>query len=796
MTQTYFNHPVEERFTWHSGDKTTKKVLDYVIAEPFIQQYVKDCAVCPKFTCDSEHRIVITMMLTPTTKRARWKPKKKTVSPKPDPKSLNKNEIRQRYVRTIAQEMEKNDHVEQIEDINMNILKVLESSAISALPKICKKRKVDEIWKDDEQLNLFINQRNAYQRGSDENKEITKAIKRRVNFLRNEKIEREANELNEYASRREVEQLYSSFKSDNSSFKEHRSSKKCDPIKLRDYFQKHFTADAIDEDPIELEYAPEFLGMLQNITTNDIKTGPPDDKELTDVIKKLKDGKSASDIPTIFIKHALDCSEFKQEIIKLFGTIWETKACPRNWGHSKLATLWKGPTKGKPEDPSTYRCLQIGSSLCKIMIITIINRSKNWYDQQLLDQQQGFRSARGTTDGIFVAKSIQQITNKMEKPTYLLFVDLTAAFDHVERSWLFKTIKKRLPSEFDLTLIHLMESLYSNTTTALAETPDDIFNLNVGVRQGGPESPMLYNLFMDFIMRIYLDTCKANDIKFLQLKYEIPEIASSTGRAAKGDFNIDWCRYADDLLLAFNDETSLCKGITILDEIFKRYRLSINSTKTKTMILNQHLEGREYPSSIGKLRGQELENVKSYKYLGCEIKFDEPATGITELNMRADAADCKFHSLTRNMLNRKIKLKTRTMMLNSLVRSRIIYSCQTWSLTKAQLNKMNSQYMLFIRKLTKGGFKRKADTYAFVYTNKDLLRIANTTDLVSYIKRQQRNYVCHIVRKDNTSIVKRLLFNANNAKKPGPKTTLLSSVLSSEECTPEALFRKAMRREC
>ena len=133
----------------------------------------------------------------------------------------------------------------------------------------------------------------------------------------------------------------------------------------------------------------------------------------------------------------------------------------------------------------------------------------------------------------------------------------------------------------------------------MAGTPDDIFPLNVGVRQGGPESPMLYNLFMDFIMRIYLTTCKAKDIKFLQLKYEIPEIASTTGRAAKGEFNIDWCGYADDLLLAFDDKKSLCKGITIFDENFQKYRLSINSTKTKAMILNQHLDGREYPSSIG-----------------------------------------------------------------------------------------------------------------------------------------------------------------------------------------------------
>ena len=125
-----------------------------------------------------------------------------------------------------------------------------------------------------------------------------------------------------------------------------------------------------------------------------------------------------------------------------------------------------------------------------------------------MDQQQGFRSSRGTTDGIFVAKSVQQITSKMKKPTFVLFFDLSAAFDHVERSWLFKSIRNRFTEDTDPALLKLLESLYSSTTTALAKTPDDKFGLTVGVRQGGPESPMLYNLFMDFVMRIYLDTCK------------------------------------------------------------------------------------------------------------------------------------------------------------------------------------------------------------------------------------------------------------------------------------------------
>ena len=256
---------------------------------------------------------------------------------------------------------------------------------------------------------------------------------------------------------------------------------------------------------------------LQEIQTSGIKIGPPNEEELRNVINKQKIGKSTVDIPMAYIKYSMAIKEFTEEIQNIYKTIWLTKAVPKKWGHSKLVTLWKGPSKGKAENPETYRGLQIGSSLCKILIMIIINRIKAWYDMQLLDQQQGFRATRGTNDGIYVAKAVQQITNKMKKPAYALFVDLSAAFDHVERRWLFQTIRSRFPNEFNHEILELLESLYSNTTTALAETPEDTFSLTVGVRQGGPESPMLYNLYMDFVMRIYLDECKENNIKFLEL---------------------------------------------------------------------------------------------------------------------------------------------------------------------------------------------------------------------------------------------------------------------------------------
>ena len=169
---------------------------------------------------------------------------------------------------------------------------------------------------------------------------------------------------------------------------------------------------------MEFDVVPDFIKNLRNIHGDELKCGPPEKKELLDVISKLNDGKSASDIPTACIKYALNSNEFVNEMLKLYESIWETNVIPKSWGHSKLVAIWKGPSKGKVEDPKTYRGLQIGSSLCKILIVVIINRLKTWYESNLQEQQQGFRSGRGTTDGIYVAKRVQQITDKMTK-TYV-----------------------------------------------------------------------------------------------------------------------------------------------------------------------------------------------------------------------------------------------------------------------------------------------------------------------------------------------------------------------------------------
>ena len=65
-----------------------------------------------------------------------------------------------------------------------------------------------------------------------------------------------------------------------------------------------------------------------------------------------------------------------------------------------------------------------------------------------MEQKQGFRSGRGTTDWIYIVKCIYQIIDKMKKPAYALFIDLAAAFDNVDRDLMFKIVLQRLTSQY------------------------------------------------------------------------------------------------------------------------------------------------------------------------------------------------------------------------------------------------------------------------------------------------------------------------------------------------------------
>ena len=70
MIQTYFEKPLAER--WFSNDGHTKRILDYILMERFVQQYAIDCLLASNYQFDSDHRLVVSCLSTPKTKHAMW----------------------------------------------------------------------------------------------------------------------------------------------------------------------------------------------------------------------------------------------------------------------------------------------------------------------------------------------------------------------------------------------------------------------------------------------------------------------------------------------------------------------------------------------------------------------------------------------------------------------------------------------------------------------------------------------------------------------------------------------------
>ena len=781
MIQTYFDVDISKRYTWFSNDGKTKRVLDYILSENFITQFVSKCAVESDCKIESDHRLIVTEFETPCTKKARWK--KRILKEKSrNLKELERKEVKELFVKELTGKMPITDKHEPIKLKSERIVTALKDSAQLSIP--AKTNKCNhEIWKHDELLNKYLEERANLERGTTLYKDISKKIKKRVGWLRNEKLKMEAEELNKFANKRQIENLFRKFKDDNHAFKSSSTSKeKCDPAMLKQYFRDHFKSSDQVTEPKELHHLPEFVKKLQKTCNKDMNILPPNSDEIKKCLNKLKNRKAANDVPTELLKTAGENKEFLEELTSLYNHVWIHHEIPEEWGHSKLVALWKGPSKGKSDDPSTYRGLQIGSTLCKLFVTIILARISTWYEAQLLDQQQGFRTGRGTTDGIFIAKTLHQIAKRSGKEMYILFVDLTSAFDHIDRRWLFKTIKQRLQNKLDCKLFDLLELLYSSTTTALAGNELDKFIIELGVRQGGAESPLLFNLYIDYVMRVFLSECTTNKVHFLKLKYEIPNAAfvsnSSLGEYGKNVLN--WIGYADDLVLAFENIENLNRGLKILNGVFKRFGLTMNVGKTKTMIFNYLGTSDEYPKSIAAVNEEEVKNVKEFRYLGSQFHYDQPGTGEIEITSRKDAAESKFYEHGKKFMNYRINLAVRTSILNSLVRSRLTYGCQTWMLTTAQMKHIDSCYVSMLRKMVRGGYKRKEGEWAYKITNEQLIKMCKTESVSDFVKRQRKRYLAHVIRLPNCSTTKRLMFNSDATTIPGNHTSFYQSVLKAE----------------
>ena len=123
-------------------------------------------------------------------------------------------------------------------------------------------------------------------------------------------------------------------------------------------------------------------------------------------------------------------------------------------------------------------------------------------------------------------------------------------------------------------------------------------------------------------------------------------------------------------------------------------------------------------SSLISIAGVAIKNVRTFKYLGHLITNtdEDPSSYLT---FRISSAFQKWNELKFVLTDKRINMSSRIKILEACVRSRLLYSAQSLELTSSELNKLETIWHGFLRKMVANGFKRKNVPVEYLKARKD-----------------------------------------------------------------------------
>ena len=101
-------------------------------------------------------------------------------------------------------------------------------------------------------------------------------------------------------------------------------------------------------------------------------------------------------------------------------------------------------------------------------------------------------------------------------------------------------------------------------------------------------------------------------------------------------------------------------------------------------------ESIPYFNTICKLSGVNIDNVKTFLYLGAIIKYNNARVGEEEKTHTIAAAKSAFQQHKHVLRNFNIHLSTRIQFLNAFIRTRLTYGCSAWSVTNSSFKSVTS----------------------------------------------------------------------------------------------------------
>ena len=202
-------------------------------------------------------------------------------------------------------------------------------------------------------------------------------------------------------------------------------------------------------------------------------------------------------------------------------------------------------------------------------------------------------------------------------------------------------------------------------------------SIKQGVRQGCVASPHLFALYTEMIMR---------------------EIEDMEGFRIGGKV-VNNLRYADNTVIIAESEQQLQQ---LINTVGTESELYLNSTKSFTMGFSKVIVNLACSVSV---HGNVLGQVQSFVYLGS--LFTSDARSDKEIRRRIGIAKSTFTSMNIILTARNISIAVRLRVLKCYIWPKLIYGCETWTISGDMIKTLEGAGDLVLQKNVKNLMERK-----------------------------------------------------------------------------------------
>ena len=541
-----------------------------------------------------------------------------------------------------------------------------------------------------------------------------------------------------------------------------------EPSKVLDRWAEHFKGVLNQDSNFDMSLLDELPQWDVNMDLLEVPTL----EEVQTSIKQLSSGKAPGDdgiSPDIYIHGGRAIAE---KVLELITQIWQDGEVMQAFKDADIVHLYKN--KGDRSCCDNHRGISLLCIAGKILMRLILNRlSKHIGNIGLIPESQcGFIPGRGTTDSSFALRQLQEKCRLQNQDLYLLFIDLTKAFDTVNREGLWCILEKAgCPRHF----VGIIRSFHDNMKATVREGSGKSppFVVTSGTKQGCVIAPTLFSIFFSMMLHVaFKDTKDGVDIKsrFDKGLGSITTKHFDTENKVKVSTIRDLL-FADDCALAADTQEGLQRLCDCFSSAARRFGLTISIKKTE--VLYQPARGNAYVPPVIFIEGKQLNAVELFKYLGSIASNN--ASLDAEIYARIAKATAAFGRLTKRLWkNRNVRLDTKISVYRASVVTSLLFGCETWTLKKAHITRLERFHQTSLRKIARIRWFHKV-------TNYEVLSQCNIGSIQSMVESAILRWTGHVTRMSNDRIPKKLLYGrlATGRSSRGNHATYLNQVKST-----------------